>query len=109
MVVTVPGVCDFANAAGEIFPGLPQFKDFNPDLDVSVWFGVSAPASTPRDVVARLNAQINKALVEPDVQKRLAEYGLVPTPGPATELDKVVKADLARFGPLVKSLGLVAN
>jgi len=96
-------------AAKDIFPSLPQFKDLHDDLDVSVWFGVSAPASTPRDVVFRLNAQINKALGEVDVQKRLSEYGLMPTPSPSSELEKLVKLDLARFGPLVKSLGLVAN
>ncbi|HSV79417.1 MAG TPA: tripartite tricarboxylate transporter substrate binding protein [Ramlibacter sp.] len=96
-------------AAKEIFPGLPQFKEFHEELDVSVWFGVFAPASTPREVVSTLNAQINKALGEPDVQKRLGEYGLMPTPVPTTDLDKLVKLDLARFGPLVKALGLVAN
>jgi len=96
-------------AAKELFPTLPQFKDLHEDLDVSVWFGVSAPASTPRDVVARLNAQINKALGEADVQKRLSEYGLTPSPSAPTELEKLVKLDLARFGPLVKSLGLVVN
>jgi len=96
-------------AAKEIFPALPQFKDLHEDLDVSVWFGVSAPASTPRDVVSRLNAQINRALAEPDVQKRLGEFGLTPTPSAPAELERLTKLDLARFGPLVKSLGLVAN
>lgn len=96
-------------AAKEIFPSLPQFKEFNPDLDVSVWFGLFAPASTPAPVVAALNSEVNKAMLQPDVQKRLGDYGLMPTPGPTADLDFLVKSDLARFGPLVKSLGLVAN
>jgi tripartite-type tricarboxylate transporter receptor subunit TctC len=96
-------------AAKEIFPALPQFKDFHEDLDVSVWFGVFAPASTSRETVTALNTEINKSLQQPDVQKKLSDYGLMPTPLPASELEKVVRQDLARFGPLVKSLGLVAN
>lgn len=96
-------------AAKQIFPSLPQFKDFNPDLDVSVWFGLFAPASTPVPVVSALNTEVNKALGQADVQKRLADFGLMPTPGPTSDLDQLVKSDLARFGPLVKSLGLVAN
>jgi tripartite-type tricarboxylate transporter receptor subunit TctC len=95
--------------AKEIFPTLPQFKDFHPDLDVSVWFAMFAPAATPRDVVTLLNAEINKALGQPDVLRKLGEYGLKPTPGPTTELDQLIRQDMARFGPLVKSLGIVPN
>lgn len=96
-------------AAKEIFPSLPQYKEFHEDLDVSVWFGVFAPASTPTDVVSSLNAEINKALQQADVQKRLADFGLTPTPVRPADLDKLVQQDLQRFGPLVKALGLVAN
>jgi tripartite-type tricarboxylate transporter receptor subunit TctC len=96
-------------AAKEIFPTLPEFRQFHADLDVSVWFGVFAPASTPRETVTRLNADINKALGQPDVQKRLSDYGLMPTPLPPQELEKLVKQDLGRFGPLVKTLGLVGS
>jgi tripartite-type tricarboxylate transporter receptor subunit TctC len=96
-------------AAKEIFPLLPQFKDAHEDLDVSVWFGVFAPASTPAAVVSSLNAEINKALQQADVQKRLGDYGLAPTPVLPADLDKLVQQDLKRFGPLVKALGLVAN
>lgn len=96
-------------AAKEIFPSLPLFKDSHEDLDVSVWFGVFAPASTPTDVVSSLNAEINKALQQADVQKRLGDFGLAPTPVRPADLDKLVQQDLLRFGPLVKALGLVAN
>ena len=96
-------------AAKELFPSLPQFKDSHEDLDVSVWFGVFAPASTPTDVVSSLNSEINKALQQADVQKRLADYGLAPTPVRPADLDKLIQQDLKRFGPLVKALGLVAS
>jgi tripartite-type tricarboxylate transporter receptor subunit TctC len=96
-------------AAKEMFPGLPEFKETSTDLDLSVWFGMFAPAATPREVVTLLNAEVNKALGQPDVQKRLADFGLAPSPVATTDLDALMRADRARFGPLVKALGLVAE
>lgn len=74
-----------------------------------MWFGVFAPASTPADLVSSLNAEINKALQQADVQKRLGDFGLAPTPVRPADLDKLIQQDMKRFGPLVKSLSLVAN
>ena len=96
-------------AAKEVFPNLPEFKESNPDLDISVWFGMFAPASTPSDVLLRLNTEINKALSQADVTRRLAEFGLTVTPGSPSVLDLLMTADRARFGPLVKALGITAN
>ena len=96
-------------AAKEVFPNLPEFKESHADLDIAVWFGVFTAASTPTDVVQRLNAEVNKALAQPDVAKRLADYGLTVTPGAPLVLDQLMTADRARFGPLVKALGITAN
>ncbi|VTU39655.1 Argininosuccinate lyase [Variovorax sp. PBL-H6] len=96
-------------AAKEVFPNLPEFKESHPDLDISVWFGMFAPASTSADVVLRLNTEINKALGQADVSKRLAEFGLTVTPGLPSVLDELMAVDRARFGPLVKALGITAN
>lgn len=96
-------------AAKDVFPDLPEFKDFNPDLNISVWFGVFAPASTPNDVVAMLNAEINKAVMQPDVKKRLGDFGLTATPSSPDDLDTLMRQDRARFAPLVKALGILAE
>jgi tripartite-type tricarboxylate transporter receptor subunit TctC len=96
-------------AAKEVFPNLPEFKEYNADLDISVWFGVFAPASTPPEIVQRLNAEINKALAQADVIKRLSEFGLTATPSASSSLDQLMVADRARFGPLVKALKITAN
>lgn len=93
-------------AAKEIFPALPELKASHPDLDIAVWFGMFAPAATPTDVVSRLNAEVNQALQQADIRRRLREYGLTPLPGGATALDTLIALDKARFGPLVKSLGI---
>jgi tripartite-type tricarboxylate transporter receptor subunit TctC len=96
-------------AAKEVFPNLPEFKESHADLDIAVWFGVFTAASTPAEVVRRLNTEVNKALAQPDVAKRLADFGLTATPGAPSVLDELMIADRARFGPLVKALGITAN
>ena len=96
-------------AAKDVFPNLPEFKESHPDLDISVWFGMFAPASTSADVVVRLNTEINKALGQADVSKRLTEFGLTVTPGSPSVLDQLMAVDRARFGPLVKALGITPN
>lgn len=95
--------------AKEMFPNLPEMKSLNKDLDIFVWFGVFAPASTPKPVVTLLNSEINKMLILPDVIKRLNEFGLAAHPGPPSDVEAIMKVDLARNGPLVKSLGLTAD
>ncbi|WP_159594880.1 Bug family tripartite tricarboxylate transporter substrate binding protein [Hydrogenophaga sp. BPS33] len=96
-------------AAKEVFPDLPEFKQSHPDLDIAVWFGLFASAATPPERVARLNAEVNKMLAQPDVKKRLGEFGLTASNSAPAELDQLMVADRARFGPLVKALGLTAN
>lgn len=96
-------------AAKEAFPALPEFKEFHPDLDLSVWFGVFAPGSTPPALVELLNGEVNKILGHADVKKRLGDFGLTATPDTPAALDQLMKLDRARFGPLVKTLGIRAD
>ncbi len=96
-------------AAKTFFPDLPEFKEFHPDLDISVWFGLFASAATSPTEVVRLNVEVNKALAQPDVQKRLADFGLTASNSTPGELDQLMVADRARFGPLVRALGISAN
>ena len=88
------------------FPNLPEFKDAHPDLDVSTWFGVFAPAGTPRDVVTALNGEFNKALARADVKQRFSDFGLVPLPSAPSELDQAGRLDRQRYAGVIKKLGL---
>lgn len=92
--------------AKETFPGVPMLADFNPDLDITVWFGVFAPSKTPPDVVAKLNAALNAMLEKPEVVKRLTDFGMTTEPGPPEALAKLMTSDTARFAGLVKSLNI---
>ena len=73
--------------------------------NVNEWYGVAVPAGTPRPIVTRLNDAVVRALNAPDVQKRLAELGLTPTPSTPEEFARVIREDHARWGKVVKASG----
>jgi tripartite-type tricarboxylate transporter receptor subunit TctC len=79
------------------------------DVDTDIWYGLYAPARTPADVVARLNASVNAQLRNADVIDTLAKQGLQPTGGSADELDRVTKTDLERWQKVVKGAGIKAD
>jgi tripartite-type tricarboxylate transporter receptor subunit TctC len=81
------------------------YKDFS----FNEWFGFFLPAKTPKDIVDRLNAAVRIALAAPDVIEGLHASGLEPTPTSPAELAAMLKADTARWGPLVKSVGFTAE
>ncbi len=70
------------------------------------WNAILAPAGTPRPIVDKLNAAINKALADPAVSSALEKAGITPTPGstPETTVD-FIKAELAKWAPIIKASG----
>ena len=79
---------------------------FYPEAEYIPWQGVFAPKGTPREIVARLNAEIAKVLAAPDVRSRLAEIDLTAASGSPGDLEKTLRADLNFNRELVKSIGL---
>ena len=83
-------------------PDVPTLAEAGfPGLEMTTWYGVFAPAGTPKDIVVKLNAEIMKALQVPDVQKRIA--GLAGEPGTLTidQFAALNRSDYERFGKLV--------
>lgn len=76
------------------------------DFVMPLWYGVFAPAGTPREIVARLNGALLAALKSPDTSKQLIAMGVDPWPGTAEELGAMLRADIARYGAIVRSAGL---
>ncbi len=84
-------------------PQLPTVAEAGvPGYQVDLWFGVMAPAKTPREVVARLNADINRAMAMPDVGERLATLGYEAWTGAPELLSEQMKRDLAKYADVVK-------
>jgi tripartite-type tricarboxylate transporter receptor subunit TctC len=80
-----------------------------PDSDYNFWIGLFAPAKTPSDLVARLNAEIIKALQDPGVRERLAKLGADPLPMKPAEFDDFVKKEIDLNAKLVKAAGIKIN
>lgn len=88
-------------------PEVPTFIESGlPGFVVDSWVGVLAPAKTPRAVVERLQAEIAAVLQAPDVRERYAVLGIEPVGNKPDEYAAQVRADLERWGPVVKQAGI---
>lgn len=90
---------------------LPQLPDVPtvaesgyPGFEAESWNGLFAPAKTPPDIVARLNAEVNKALQAPDVRDTLISQGAVIVGGSSDDFRKYVDQEVSRWGTLLKTL-----
>jgi tripartite-type tricarboxylate transporter receptor subunit TctC len=89
------------------FPGVPTINDSGvPGYNVTSWNGVLAPAGTPAPIIAKLNEAFNKALADPEIKKRLLQQGYQPVGGPPADFQKQIDTELAKWGPVVKKIGL---
>jgi tripartite-type tricarboxylate transporter receptor subunit TctC len=87
-------------------PDLPIFAETVPGYDMRGWFGFVAPAKTPRDIVKRLNAEINRAMQQPEVNAKLVDLGLLVQNESAEYFDKFLKQEYQKYGKLVRDIGL---
>jgi tripartite-type tricarboxylate transporter receptor subunit TctC len=89
------------------FPDVPTMRDLGyPNFMVETWYGIFAPAGTPAPIVAKLSAEIDSILREPDVRAQLARQGMNPIGGTPARLGSYVKEDLARWKRVVEETGL---
>jgi tripartite-type tricarboxylate transporter receptor subunit TctC len=86
-------------------PDVPTVGDTVPGYEASAWFGMGAPKGTPRDVIEKLNAEVNRALADPAMQKRLAELGGKPIPGTPEDFGRVIAAETAKWEKVVNESG----
>ena len=77
-------------------------------VEVVVWYGVLAPAATPRDVVAKLADAIARAARSPDIQQRLQDLGAEPVGNTPEEFGKLFREEVARWAEVVKVSGAQA-
>ncbi len=91
-------------------PDVPTTKELGfENFEISVWYGMLAPAATPRDIINRLNAEINKAMTAPDMQGKLATNGVHPLTGSPEKFGNFIKSEAARFAKVIKEAGIKAN
>ncbi|MCD6042101.1 MAG: Uncharacterized protein K0R40_1704 [Burkholderiales bacterium] len=88
---------------------VPTVAEMYPGYQATNWYAYYAPAKTPKDIVARLNKEIVKALNSPDVKGLLAKQGLEAAPGTPEELAAFSKAEHDTWGKVVKQAGIKAQ
>ena len=89
--------------------GVPAMAESVPGYAVESWYGLYAPAGTPADVIAQLNAAAKKAVQAEDFRKKIEQEGLVVSAGPPEELDAYVRGEEARWRKIVKENSIKAD
>jgi len=88
-------------------PGVPTIGEFVPGYAMNTWTGMLAPAGTPRPIVERLSAEVNRILRDPQVvNDRLVAHGLEPKPTTPERLQEIIKDELAMYAKLAKDAGI---
>jgi tripartite-type tricarboxylate transporter receptor subunit TctC len=99
-----------AVTSAERLPELPNVPTVieagMPDLNVFTWTAVYAPAGTPRDITDKLEAELNKALADPELQDTFRRNGYEMFVGPPASVTALINKDLARWTALAKAVGL---
>ncbi len=89
-----------------VLPDVPTVAEFVPGFEFYSSFALVAPAGTPKDIIARLNAEVVKAVAAPEVREKLVAQGFTVVASSPEDLYKTTKDQLERYGKLFKQVGL---
>ncbi|TMG73005.1 MAG: hypothetical protein E6H75_14360 [Betaproteobacteria bacterium] len=91
----------------ESLPQIPTLDESGvKGFDASGWYGIVAPAGTPRGIVTRLNAEIRRIMQTPDLRARLDNEGAIPAPGSPEEFAAFIQSEIARWGAVLRRAGI---
>jgi tripartite-type tricarboxylate transporter receptor subunit TctC len=74
--------------------------------EATSWNGMLAPAGAPADIIKRLNAEFNRIIAAPEMKKRMLDNGYEPVGGPPEKLGELIRAEIAKWAPVVKAAGV---
>ena len=101
------GIAVTAAKRVNLIPDVPTVAESGlPGFEVVGWFGIFVTAATPKPIVATLNKEINAVLRIPEIQKRFAGEGLITGGGTPEELGRFLRAELNKWGALIKEVGI---
>ena len=91
----------------EELPDLPTVGEFVPGYEASNWFGIGAPKNTPPEIISKLNAEINTALLDPKMRARLADLGGgEPISGSPDDFAKLIRDETAKWGKVIRTANI---
>jgi tripartite-type tricarboxylate transporter receptor subunit TctC len=89
-----------------LYPNLPSIAESGvAGFDLAGWYGLLAPAGTPRPVIDRLNAEFRQAIHAPDMKERYVTFGLEPVGSSPEQFDAFMRAELTKWGDIVRRSG----
>ncbi|MEO7548565.1 MAG: tripartite tricarboxylate transporter substrate binding protein [Ramlibacter sp.] len=92
------------------FPEVPTVSDSGlPGFEFNSWFALMAPAGTPKPILAQISAEVQKALADPEVREKLNAQGLTPRGTTPDELGTAMRAQLAKYGELIRKNGITVE
>ena len=89
----------------QLAPDLPTMAETIPGLFANAWYGLFAPAGTPREIIAKVHSEVAKLLDGADMKERFAGLGVEPAPSTPDQLAGLIREDLVRWGKIVKESG----
>ncbi|HKU07404.1 MAG TPA: tripartite tricarboxylate transporter substrate binding protein [Bradyrhizobium sp.] len=121
LFATAPGTVDYVKTGklralavttatrAEVMPELPPVADFVAGYETSQWYGLCAPKAVPEMVVATLNKEINAAVADPTLRKRLEALGGEPLPGTPADFGRLIAEETEKWAKVVAAAGLKAE
>lgn len=119
---TTPTVRPFAKAGDKLhalmvtganrirdLPNIPPMETVYPGVSIDGWYGIFAPAATPREIVNRLSADLRKAILSPDIVNLFREKGIEPSGAAAEQFGATVRRDYERWGKVIRDNNIRAD
>jgi len=94
----------------EVLPEVPTMREAGyPEIEATNWSGLVVPAATPPPAISRLNAELVRALRDPEIQEKLKTYGMSPAPGRPEQFGALLQSESARYTKVVREAGIKAD
>ncbi len=91
------------------FPNVPTVAETVPGYESTIWFGLFAPKATPADIIASVHAEVNNALAAPELLRRLAEQGAVPSKMSTAEFGRLMVSETNKWQEVIRVAGIKAE
>jgi tripartite-type tricarboxylate transporter receptor subunit TctC len=90
----------------KLFPDLPPIANFVPGYEAFAWQGLMAPKGTPPDIISKLNTELNAALADDKIKKRIEDLGGIPMPMKPDEFGQLIVNEMAKWGKVIQFAGI---